>query len=158
MADEKQGELFRTVKGLKPRERRFLKAYMQTKSRKSAYLAISPNAKPASAEAAGSRMMRRVLEKLDEGETLDEFDLGRERLYAELGGMIQAEKQVYHNGHLINSVPDNSARMQALLLLADIHGLRKQEINQNTTFHGHVVLIPGKAGKEEWERESKQIE
>lgn len=136
---EKQLTLFKNVRVLTARERVFLDAYTATGNLRRAYKTISPEASDSSADSAGCRYMRRIKAKLDDDEFLDEAGLGKEALFHGLKRMLKATKPAIKDGEITTYYADNAARMQALTLLADLHGMRKR----TERVEGEITLRPG---------------
>lgn len=81
-----------------------------------------------SAHECGSRLMKRIKEKCDWEKLLEEAGLGWERIMSKLSELLEAETTKFYFGKAVANITDNSTRMRAVELLADLHGLRKQEV------------------------------
>lgn len=156
MGEPKQLELIQSVRTLTPRERVFLKAYMETQNQADAYLVISPNIKRESAAAAGARLFRKIKDKIDLPDFWDELNLGIPRIGAKVNEMLSAKKAITCDGQIYR-VPDNQAQMSALTLLADIHGIRKTTVEQNVKVDGKLVLMPSKLSEDEWQEQALKL-
>ena len=128
---DKQQLLLETAKVLKSREILFLRAWLKYGNNRDAYKAISPDAKDSTADANGSRMMRRIRAKLDVEQYFDECNLGLPRFARDLNRQLKAKKTIYYKGVKVADAIDNAARGQALTLLADVLKLRKQNETNN---------------------------
>lgn len=108
---------------LTARERLFLQHYLKLRDQAAAYRQISRVSTDASAYTCGSRMMRRIREKIDAGggDWLDEFGLGLPRLLAELDARLRATETKFYQDEQVAVVEDNGTRMAATRLLAELH-------------------------------------
>lgn len=127
---------------LKTKERQLIEAYLVAGTQVGAYRIVYPKASDATAAVQSSRAFKRIREKLDLEEYLDEFNLGKPRLFLELDRGLKATSQraVKHvkfseqTGRKIEEheelleVPDNGTRMAALRILADVHKGQKSEV------------------------------
>jgi hypothetical protein len=125
---------------LSMRERRFLFAVIGGATAAASYLALAT--KPMDLEharAPASRMFARIKGKLDWAALLEDAGLGELRILRELEAALNATKRIFFNGQQIAEVPDNAARIDALVLLADLLGRRKTQLDLHIDT---VTVIP----------------
>lgn len=120
---------------LSPRERQFLQAYIDNGMYATqAYKSVFPNVNEATSRANGYRMLSRIRRKAGGREGLLEmFGLGEVRLMKEVDARLKATKVEFYLGALVRNqdgtpmvLEDNSTRMAATKLLAELHGARRQ--------------------------------
>ena len=133
MTDEERNEsYFDAIKQMTPRERRFWFCYLEDLNASNAYRKLKGvPCKDSTAWSGGSKMLKRVKEKIGEQNLLDAFNLGVERLYHELDQRLKAKVTKFWQEVDLGEFEDNSTRMRATELLADILGLRKGNLNLN---------------------------
>lgn len=160
MSDEKQLMLLKTAKVLKPRESKFVGKFIELGGKrgavKEAYQFISPGVKDSTAEVNGSKMMKRIMAKLEDPDYLDEWGLGKPRVLAKLDQLLEAENtQIvkYKTGQYSEGVkevtsPDNATQMKAVTLAAEINRMKGAD-NKNEINVGVVVLKPDVIEKRE---------
>ncbi len=152
-AQDKQLVLLKTVKVLRPKERLALRAYQETLDQAEAYRRVFPGVSERSVYAAASRFFKRIREKLDDPDYLDEFNLGKPRFYTEIDRLLRATKpatrkviRVYENGTLDEDeesfeAVDNSTRLGALRLLADVHGVGRRSDGTTVNVQTNITTI-----------------
>lgn len=105
-------------------EAKFLQAYLAGANQTDAYLVVRPNVSRQTAGARGCLIMKRIREKVPWKDLLEACDLGEIRLIAELRKRLEAKK---------TDDADNTTRMRATELLAEMLGKKKADIG----------LVPG---------------
>jgi hypothetical protein len=158
---QKQLPLLKTDKVLKPRERKFWKAFLETGNQTEAYKIISPGVTQQSAEVGGSRMMKRILEKLDDPDYLDELGMGKPRVLTKLNELLDCQKAMSAGGGGIAHVRDNATQFQAVKLLAEINKMTKPDGGDTNIAVGgnnKIIVVPGKLSEDEWQRRVAALE
>jgi hypothetical protein len=116
------------VNRLTPRDRIFLLGYIEGKTATDAYLVIRPEVTRETARVLACRMLKRILKKVDWPRLLEEAGLGEMRLVRELNKRLNAMITKYWQDKSLGDFEDNSTRMRATELLADLLGKRKSEV------------------------------
>ena len=118
------------IYGLKPKERQFLKVYFSTFDKQKAYLEshLTANVTKESLLSVSSRYYQRIKAKLDWPAFLEVVGLGIDRLALEIEKGFTAKKTEFYQGKAVAQCEDNAVRARTRELLADLHGLRKQEV------------------------------
>lgn len=75
-----------------------------------------------------TRYYSRIKEKIDWPEFLELAGLGLDRVARKLNEMLECKKTEFYKGEVVTHCTDNGTRMRAVELLAELHGLRKQEV------------------------------
>lgn len=78
-----------------------------------------------------SRYFLNIKNKLSERGLLEAYDLGDDRLFRELNERLESMKTEFYKGKPIAECIDNTTRMRATELLADILGRRKHIIQRD---------------------------
>ena len=125
---------------LTPREAQFLRAYIKGTPMDQAYLSVLPAGhKPMTddnARKSGSRMLKRIREKVDWPRLMESAGLGELRTLREVDARLKATKVEFYQGQIVKDkdgnpllLEDNGTRMRATELLVDLNGKRKLEIS-----------------------------
>jgi phage terminase small subunit len=124
---------------LTPKEARFFRLYINGMTATDAYLKLCPHVQRDSADEMGCRMLKRIKRKVDWGTKLEEADLGEIRLLRELHKRFRAETTHFWQNEAVENLTDNTTRMHATELLAELLGKRKAELNVH---HDIIEIIP----------------
>jgi len=143
---------------LTARERKFFIEYIETGDVTGSYLHISPDSKKENAAKSGSRLLRKIKDKVSWEQLLSEAGLGADRLLYELEQRLKAKTTKHYQDKSLGEFEDNNTRMRATELLSDILGVKQKEISIDHTYHGHVVLIPAEARSiDDWMRSVSEV-
>lgn len=125
------------------KERRFLSEYFRNGcNAKRAYLKIAPDVTERTAEELGSKLLARVKKKDCWIDILEAAGLDDMRLASSLDALLMAKKTEFYQGVPVAEVEDNSTRIRATELLAELRGRRKHEVSVVSELPQLVMRFP----------------
>ena len=98
--------------------------------------------------------------KLVPEEMLQAYGLGKDRLFQEINKRLEATKTLVSKGEIVAEVPDETVRMSATQLLADIHKMRgpQTQINVQTNKQTLIVQVMPEVEVQKYMEKVKEIQ
>ncbi len=126
------------------KERAFFLRYLDDFNATRSYRSIYPRTKKAAAKSSGSRLLKRIIEKVDWREILRLYGLDDFRLAREIDNRLKAKVTKFHGAKNLGDFEDNATRMKATVLLAEIFGRLKLqlELSGEVLHKGYVNVSP----------------